>query len=107
MTYTLFLDDERLPVNPDAKIARSFEEFLDTIERFGWPNEVNFDHDLGPDQPTGYAIAKYIIECDLDDNVLPEDFKYTVHSQNPPGARAIKCLMDQYLSQKRSQNEKV
>jgi hypothetical protein len=67
MSYYLFLDDERYPVNRkgegdqmsayeltgnkkyfllDWVIVRDFGEFVKTIEEKGLPNIISFDHDL-------------------------------------------------------------
>ena len=55
MKYNLFLDDERqvydvkwlvLPQDNTWIVARSYGEFVDTIEQLGMPEVVSFDHDL-------------------------------------------------------------
>ena len=54
MSYSLFLDDCRMPhqVNwvriPDVEyeIVRSYEDFVAKIEKKGLPEFVSFDHDL-------------------------------------------------------------
>jgi hypothetical protein len=103
VSYELFLDDERYPTNQSALIVRSFKEFKQIIEDFGWPNHICFDHDLGKNQPTGLDVAKWIIEQDMDHNILPKDFTFSVHSMNPIGATNIKNLLQNYIAFK---NEK-
>lgn len=122
MTYHLFLDDERnprdvtwvkLPNNVPWVIARSYQAFVNTINEFGIPKFVTFDHDLadfhyaimleetkyeyddgdmkktfdyGPEK-TGYDCAKWLVDhCHLNNVNFPE---YTVHSMNPIGAKRI------------------
>jgi hypothetical protein len=74
----------------------------------GFPDFISFDHDLsdahyGGDyskEKTGYDFAKWLIEYDMDTNIMPEDFAFTVHSMNPVGARNIQRLLENYLRQK-------
>jgi len=113
MRWILFLDDIRFPV--DAKIAfnkedlviiaRSMDDAVWYIHRYGIPYQIHFDHDLadehyiiGDGEKTGYTFAKwfcdYVMDNDLD---LDEDFSYHVHSQNPVGAENIRCYMENFL----------
>ena len=98
--YNLFLDDIRTPKNGDWTIARSFAEAVSIVEKHGYPAHVSFDHDLGDNVPTGMDFAKWLVEQDLDNQNMPEDFDYTVHSANPPGRENIKGLMHGYLKSK-------
>lgn len=104
MTYRLFLDDLRDPIDSDCEIARNFKEFKEIITEFGWPNEINFDNDLGYNEPEGIDIAHWVVEQDLDHNVLPNDFKFTVHSANPVAKESIIKLLNQYLEFKGREN---
>lgn len=96
MTYRLFLDDERFPVDDNWVIVRDFAAAVSYVCRNGFPSFVSFDHDLG-DGPSGHAFARWLIERDLDEGDMPENFNYTVHSMNPVGAKNIKSVMDSYL----------
>ena len=98
--YNLFLDDIRTPKNGDWTIARSFAEAVSIVEKHGYPAHVSFDHDLGDNVPTGMDFAKWLVEQDLDNQNMPEDFDYTVHSANPPGRENIEGLMYGYLKSK-------
>ena len=94
----VFVDDERFPTDETNIIVRNFYEFVAYVQDNGIPNVIHFDHDLGDGQPTGYDIAKYIVECDLDQVfTIPDNFTYFIHSQNPTGAKNIKSLLDNYL----------
>lgn len=94
-----FIDDEREPV---AKIVIHWVIFRDgpamlaMIRKFGLPQGIAFDHDLGEaNYMTGHDVAKAIIEMVLDGTlVVPAGFEYTVHSQNPIGAKNIADTMD-------------
>ncbi len=96
----LFLDDIRQPPDDTWTVARSYEEGMSLVQQYGFPAEVSFDHDLGTG-PTGMNFAHYLIALDLDDNTMPSNFKYTVHSANPIGAKNIEALLDQYIQWKR------
>lgn len=114
MTYALFVDDERFPPDSghDWIIARDIDAVRAIISRKGMPAFVSFDHDLGDHTASGFEIAKALIASDLDGRAgdppstdargitgqLPEDFSYTVHSQNPVGAGNISGLLDPYLA---------
>ena len=47
---------------------------------------MDFDHDLGEDEPSGYDIIKWMTEHHLDR--WPREV--LVHSANPPGAKNIR-----------------
>lgn len=92
-----FLDDEREPVPTDERhwvIFRTGEAMLETIHRFGLPDGITFDHDLGDGLLTGHDVAKALIEMFLDGNLMvPANFRYEVHSQNSIGSVAIRNMM--------------
>lgn len=99
MTYKIFLDDERVPVNrDDYVIARSVEAMKEIIRRRGWPCNIAFDHDLGDSVPTGMDAAKWLVEQDLDEPWMEKaGFTFTVHSANPAGRKNIVGLLEPYL----------
>lgn len=68
----------------------------------GCPTFISFDHDLGPDEKTGYDLAKWLVERDLDSNgaFIPATFEFYVHSQNPVGAANIRNYLQRYLEYK-------
>ena len=95
MTWKMFLDDERYPVDDNWVIVRNKCEVLKAISDRGMPSFISFDHDLGENEPTGYDIVKALVELDMDgEHKFPEGFSWYVHSQNPVGALNI----DSYLS---------
>lgn len=102
MTYKLFIDDERFPKTDDWRICRSSDEAIKMVILYGMPSEIAFDHDLGGDD-TSMKFIWFIIDSYYDGELaIPENFKYTVHSQNPIGVLNIKGLMDGFLNDIRS-----
>ena len=96
-TIYIYIDDLRVcPQDTQDKYivitARNAETAIDTINFFnsiGQKVIVDFDHDLG-DGPSGYDIAKYIVE-----NQVPI-VGYTIHSMNPIGVFNINQLLSHY-----------
>jgi hypothetical protein len=101
MSYKMFIDDERAPPGDGIwVIVRNFADFKLAIDNWGFPYRISFDHDLGSNEPTGYDIAHWMVDTDLNLSgaFIPADFTFTVHSQNPVGAANIQGLLDNYLS---------
>lgn len=97
MPWKLFLDDERFPKEEGWIIARSSEEAIDLVLRRGMPEEIAFDHDLGGDDTSMYFIH-WMIDQYYDYGLdIPLDFVFSVHSQNPVGAKNITSLMSAFL----------
>ena len=105
--WKLYLDDIRHPDDSNYIIARTVEEAQQLIEKYGVPEHISFDHDLGVDDvgnllPTGYDFVKWLVEMDMDGNIeLSSDFTFMVHSQNPVGAENIRVYLSNYLGLKR------
>lgn len=99
MSYKLFIDDERFPVTEDWIIARnSTAAFLMVVHK-GFPSEIAFDHDLGGTD-TSMDFLKMLTSYLLDFNIkIPKSFKYSIHSQNPIGAKNIKFMMDNIIEE--------
>ena len=95
MSYVLFLDDERLPVEEDSVVVRSFEEACDYVNLFGTPTHVDFDHDLGGFY-TGMDFARWLVERALNGEGFVDT--YAVHSQNPIGKANIEGFINNYLN---------
>lgn len=126
MSYNLFLDDFRMPEDAfeithipvyilidDWIIARSYDEFVKTIQEKGIPEIISFDHDLADihydqqehvdndyydivSEKTGYHCAKWFIDYCIDNNKkLPATI--LIHSMNPAGSLNIKSLFESYL----------
>ena len=100
--YELFIDDERWPVDPYWVIARTPLQAIQALEHYGFPYHMALDHDLGTDaNGNNLTVMEFIdyIWKQADNNtlVIPKDFTYSVHSQNPIGAENIKSKMDQLI----------
>lgn len=101
--YSLFIDDERFPPKNDGHnwiIARDYEDVMMMLRIHGMPGFISFDHDLGDGIPTGYDIAKTLVELDMDGDLdfrWPDDFSFYVHSRNPVGKANIEHYLNNYL----------
>lgn len=110
MMYSLFIDDEREPPRNDGRIwhvARDWEDVMMCLRIHGMPSYISFDHDLGDDQHSGYDIAKFLVELDMDgedDFKLQDDFDFYVHSQNPVGKENIEKYLRNYIKHKNENN---
>ena len=101
--WTLFLDDERFPVDPDEVICRTIKDAVLEISHRGPPTVIRFDHDLGGTE-TGLEFVKILIDLNQSEVHgfrFPDNFSFTVHSQNPIGAENIRSLLTQYLEWRR------
>ena len=123
MSYYLMLDDIRSMSDvrkytklPDVSnehwvVVRSYNEFVDTINKLGLPTFVSFDHDIasshyghglqGDDIPydsytekTGYDCAKWLVEYCMKKGVKHPP--YQVHSMNPVGKQNIISYVESY-----------
>lgn len=99
MTYRLFIDDERYPPNDGHEwiIARSSQAAIDCIVTNGIPSYISYDHDLGGDD-TSMRFIVWLIDSYLDGVLTEFPNKYTVHSQNPVGARNIRGILDGFIA---------
>jgi hypothetical protein len=98
MTYHLFIDDERFPPD-DGKnwnIVRTSDEAIGCVIMCGVPEFVSYDHDLGGDD-TSMKFIWWMIDAYLDGKIDGFPVNYTVHSQNPVGARNIRELLDAFI----------
>ncbi|MFC4236080.1 cyclic-phosphate processing receiver domain-containing protein [Thalassospira xianhensis] len=102
MTYSLFIDDERFPVDDKAIIVRSVEAAIAYVRENGAPRHVSFDNDLGPGKREGWEFARWLVEYDLDLRRLPEDFTFSVHSQNCVRGPYIEGTLNRYLCDRQS-----
>lgn len=93
-----FLDDEREPVaknNIIWVIFRDGESLISMLDMVGLPDGISFDHDLGEDRMSGHDVAKEILARVVDQQlVVPVEFEFDVHSQNPIGANNIRNTMN-------------
>lgn len=97
----MYIDDIRVPKNQFDIITRSSKETIEYMVRYGCPNFISFDFDLGGED-TSMIIVKWLIEMDLDmcGDFIPYDFEFNVHSANPVGGANIEGYLNSYLSQR-------
>ena len=87
-------------------IVRNFRDFVDYIKRYGLPDFISFDNDLGLEEdgtlaPDGYAAAKWLVyDSGLDLTTL----QFYVHSANPVAAEQIKGLLTNYIRHLKEQS---
>ena len=102
----LFLDDIRSvemvypkTFESEFDIVRSYDDFVRYINKYGLPDFISFDNDLGLDNdgnlaPDGLVAVKWLVyESGLD--LRPLQFK--VHSSNPVAAEQIRGLLENYI----------
>lgn len=96
-----FLDDEREPpaqLDRHWSIFRTGESMIAHIARFGLPDGISFDHDLGEGIMSGHDVIKELVEMALDGNLpYTTELQYDVHSQNPVGAKNIHAAMNDLM----------
>lgn len=98
MSWKLFIDDIRKE-DDGYTLCKSMEEAVSLIEEKGFPSAISFDHDLGDNVPTGKDFANLICDKVLDkDWIIPDDFTFSVHSDNSVGAENIRSLLNNFLS---------
>lgn len=111
MTYNLFIDDERNPIDVtwgsvedqdmyrdgEWLIARNWLDVVEIVVSLGFPQMISFDHDLGDGEINGYELAQELCNMVMDGAPLPSGFEYRVHSKNPVGAENIRRYMDNFL----------
>jgi len=104
--YIMYLDDIRDPkTDRPWVVVRSVYDALSYFADNGCPIEISFDHDLGDNVPSGFDLAKSLVEIDINctGTFIPKDFKFNVHSANPVGAANISGILDNYLKFKQNQ----
>jgi hypothetical protein len=113
MTYRLFIDDERDPINvtwgktwqenamyrdDSWIIARNYLDVVEIVISLGFPETISFDHDLGHEELDGYEIAKKLSVMVMDGVQMPDNFRFFVHSKNPVGAENISTYLNNFLA---------
>lgn len=107
VSYNLFIDDRRDPPDDGREwmLARTAPEAIAIVDGCGMPRRIAFDHDLGP-LPDGTIhdikmFLRWFENYILDHRPNLDQFVYTVHSDNPPGAADIRVWMDGILQHAR------
>lgn len=92
----LFIDDERYPVDNSFRVVRTSKEAMNFVKTNGMPDFISFDHDLGGSD-TAMVFVNWLIDYDLDHDVIKKYFAFYVHSQNPIGKKNIEGTINGYL----------
>jgi hypothetical protein len=122
MLYDLFLDDIReldyiFPITISElsckgqkkykreewnwKIARTYDEAIDLILKFGVPRMMTLDHDLGLESKTGKDFLNKLVEMDLDGKIdLSKVERFTVHSSNINGRDNMLSLWSNFMKER-------
>ena len=99
----LYIDDIRNPKGEFDKVVRNSDEAIEWLVRFGCPEYISWDFDLGGDD-NSMVIAKWLVEMDMsmDGDFIPEGFCWNIHSANPVGGAAVNSYLKSYLRIKES-----
>lgn len=108
----IFLDDERdledvtwinYPEFNNVDIVRTFEAFKTKVQDISDWNNVyfSFDHDIqdfneDKSENTGYTCVKWLCDYILDNNINYHILNVFIHTQNPIGAKNIKCYFENF-----------
>lgn len=99
----IFLDDERYPPTDsnDYIICRSVEEAINVVATTTTASNpltfISFDNDLGYNMLEGKDFVKFLIDYDMDHDILSPGFEFYVHSQNPAARDYINNLLSSYI----------
>lgn len=99
----LYIDDIRNPKSNDWKIVRSSDDAIKFIENNGMVDYISFDHDLGGDD-TSMIFIKWLINKDIDEDIIKENFDWFIHSDNIPGSENIDSILNCYMNFKFNKN---
>lgn len=118
MKRRVYLDDYRVPVDPEWILAVDYSDFVSKVSEIGLHNVevISLDHDLGEgamreyytnvvpnaqidysriEEKTGYDVAKWLVaESIRTGTPLPQIF---VHSANPVGSANIMGYINNYF----------
>lgn len=103
MSYSMYLDDARIPENDFDVIVRSYEEAVEWVLNNGIPSFVSFDNDLGATSKgetlqTGYDFAKWLVQIALDEMLqFPPNFSFDIHCGDAVARNNIKAILNNYL----------
>lgn len=110
IVWMLFIDDLRAPADAgwgtiggrsnNMEICRTNQAAIDAIDKYGLPERISFDHDLGEGQASPTVVMWHLINGHMDGKW---DCKYIkevqVHSANPVGAKNLLGLWRGFCSE--------
>jgi hypothetical protein len=123
--YKIYLDDVRVPKDPEWILVKDYDEFVNRIKELGLENisTISLDHDLGETamkeyfnnvapnyelnynnitEKTGLDCAKWLIDHYLENK--EDEFRFPnvyTHSANPIGSANIMGLVNNFLKNMR------
>ena len=98
----LYIDDIRDPKGEGFEVVRTSNEAIEFMQENGIPEYISFDHDLGGED-TAMVVVKWMVTQDMDNKyVIPENFKFNVHSANVCGKENIEGYLNSYLKHRES-----
>jgi hypothetical protein len=112
----IYLDDVRTPVDPEWKVVRNYEQFVDQVTYYGLENIelISLDHDLGPsamaewhsnvyhnyelnydniEEKTGMDCTKWLVNQWLDGAPVVD---VVIHSANAVGSANMMGYINNY-----------
>lgn len=89
----------RYPVLTEGDITwvKSYQGFTNYIERFGIPDMIYFDHDLGTNE-TGYDCMKFLCDYLMDNPNINDIPEVRSQSDNPVGRNNILTYWRNFLN---------
>ena len=102
MGIRCYLDDVRDMPDLFDVLWRSTQEGKDWIQKHGCPDFISFDFDLGGND-RAIDLVKWLIEQDIEHNIIPKGFGFSVHSANPVGGKQIREMLNNYLEFKKEE----
>ena len=98
----LYIDDIRNPkTDGNWIILRTSHDAIEYVKKYGLPDYMSLDHDLGGDD-TVMIFLKWLIEYDLDNNgeIIKNNLEWNIHSANNVGVENIQGLLQSYFNHK-------
>jgi hypothetical protein len=98
----LWLDDLRDKPSPEWDAVRNYEEFTHYIKKYGMPDKISFDHDLGRPK-TGYDCAVWLereIATTIAAGKIIKIPAMRCHSANPAGRERIEAAIESMMRMK-------
>lgn len=99
MSYNLFIDPTKEPQRDGKKwqTARSTTAAAAIMKQLGAPLAISVNYDLGKNEPFGADVARWLVQLDLNANILAEDVDLTIHGGSVVDATNMKTIIRNYL----------
>jgi hypothetical protein len=99
MSYNLFIDPVKEPQRDGKKwqTARSTTAAAAIMKQLGAPKAISINYDLGKNEPYGAEIARWLVQLDLNHNILSQDLEYFIHGGSVVDATNMKMILNNYL----------